>query len=123
MDLCIKNLGRKRKEPPVIRNISKIIMDLCIKNLVVGKLSEFILEIPSKYNDPRNPVVTIETNVIYLSNTIINIGETINAMTIDTMHTLQLNHLRPTHTFLELEYKLVISLTGSLDYVTITLAF
>jgi hypothetical protein len=44
-DLCIKNPGRNRKEPSVIQ--------------VVGYLSEFILEMPSKYSYPRNPVVTI----------------------------------------------------------------
>jgi len=52
---------------------------------VVGQLSEFISKIPSKYNDTRNPVVTIEINGIYLSNTLIDLGETINVMTIDNM--------------------------------------
>jgi hypothetical protein len=70
-DICIKNHGRKRKEPPIIH--------------VVGQLSEFILEIPSKYNDRGNVVVTIEINGITLSNTLIDIGVAINVMTIDTM--------------------------------------
>jgi hypothetical protein len=96
-DLCIKNPGRKRKEPPVIK--------------VVGQLSEFISEMPSKYNDPGNPVVTVEINGISLSNTLIDLGATINVMIVDTMCTLQLNHLRPTQTLLELADKSVISPT------------
>jgi hypothetical protein len=77
---------------------------------------------PSKYNDPRNLVVTVEINGISLSNTLIDLVVAINVMTVDTMHTLQLNHLRPTQTLLELADKSVINPTGSLDDVTITLA-
>jgi hypothetical protein len=70
-DICIKNPGRKRKDPHVIQ--------------VVGQLSKFISEIPSKYNDPGNPVVTIEINGISFSNTLIDLGAAINVMTVDTM--------------------------------------
>jgi hypothetical protein len=52
---------------------------------VVGQLSEFVSEIPSKYNDPGNLVVNIEINGIYFSNTLIHLEETINVMVIDTM--------------------------------------
>ena len=38
------------------------------------------------------------------------------------MHTLQLNHLRPTETLLELADKSIIRPTGSLDDVIVTLA-
>ena len=105
-DLCIKNPGSKSKEPPVIH--------------VVGQLSKFISEIPSKYNDPENPVVTIEINGISFSNTLIDLGEEINVMIVDTMRTLQLNHLRPTWTLLELVDKSVIIPAGILDDVTVT---
>ena len=71
MDLCIKNPGRKRKEPSVIK--------------VVGQLSKFISKMPSKYNYLGNPVVTVEINGIYLSNTLIDLGESINVMIVDTM--------------------------------------
>jgi hypothetical protein len=43
---------------------------------------------PSKYNDPGNPVVTVEINGISLSNTLIDLGEAINVMIVDTMCTL-----------------------------------
>jgi hypothetical protein len=107
-DLCIKNLGRKRKEPPVI--------------WVVGKLSKFITEMPSKYSDRGNPVVTIEINGIALPNKLIDLGATINVMSVNTMKTLQLDHLRPTQTLLELADKSVITPAGSLDDITMTLA-
>ena len=69
---------------------------------MVGQLSKFITKIPSKYSDPGNPVVTIEINGVSLPNTLIDLGATINVMSVNTMKTLQLDHLRPTQTLLEL---------------------
>jgi hypothetical protein len=107
-DLCLKKPGRKKKEPPLVQ--------------VVGQLSEFISEMPYKYNDPGNPVVTVEINGISLPNTLIDLGATINVIPFDTMQKLQINQLRPTQTMVELEDKSVISPAGSLDDVTVTLA-
>jgi hypothetical protein len=89
---------------------------------VVGQLSEFISEMPYKYNDLGNPVVTIEINGISLPKTIIYLGVAINVMPFDTMQKLQINQLRPTQTMIELADKLVIIPIESLDDVTITLA-
>jgi hypothetical protein len=89
---------------------------------VVGQLSEFITKIPSKYSDPGNPVVTIEINGVSLPNTLIDLGAAINVMSVNTMKTLQLDHLRPTQTLLELADKSVITPTRSLDDITVTLA-
>ena len=50
---------------------------------------------PFKYNDPVNPVVTIEINDVSLPNTLIDLGVAINVMLVDTMKMQQLNHLRP----------------------------
>jgi hypothetical protein len=97
-DLCIKKPGRKKKEPPLVQ--------------VVGKLSEFISKMPYKYNDPGNPVVTIEINGISLPNTLIDLGAAINVMPFDTMQKLQINKLKPTQTMIELADKSVISLTS-----------
>jgi hypothetical protein len=58
--LCIKNPGRKRKEPYVIQ--------------VVGQLLEFISEMPSKYNDPGNLLLTIEINGVSFPNKLIDLG-------------------------------------------------
>jgi hypothetical protein len=57
---------------------------------------------PSKYSDPGNPMVTIEINGVSFPNKLIDLGETINVMSVNTMNTLQLDHLRPTKTLLEL---------------------
>ena len=78
---------------------------------------------PSKYNDPGNPVVTIDINNVSFPNTLIDLGEAINVMLVHTMKTLQLNHLRPTQTLLELADKSIITPTGSLDDITVTLAY
>jgi hypothetical protein len=77
MDLCLKKPRRKKKEPPLVQ--------------VVGQLSKFISKMPYKYNDPGNPVVTVEINGISLPNTLIDLGATINVMTFDTMQNLQIN--------------------------------
>ena len=77
---------------------------------------------PSKYSDPGNPVVTIEINGVSLPNTLIDIGAVINVMSVNTMKTLQLDHLRPTQTLLELADKSVITPVGILDDIIVTLA-
>jgi hypothetical protein len=77
---------------------------------------------PSKYSDPGNPVVTIEISGVSFPNTLIDLGETINVMSVHTMKALQLNHLRPIQTLLELADKSVITPAGSLDDITVTLA-
>jgi hypothetical protein len=77
---------------------------------------------PYKYNDPGNPVVTVEINGISLPNTLIDLGAAINVIPFDTMKNLQINQLRPTQTMIELADKSVISPTGSLDDVRVTLA-
>jgi hypothetical protein len=89
----------------------------------MGQLSEFISEMPYKYNDPGNPFVTIEINGISLPNTLIDLGEDINVMPFETMQKLQINQLRPTQTMIELVDKSVISPARSLDDVTVTLDF
>jgi hypothetical protein len=107
-DIFIKKPGRKKKEPPLVQ--------------VVGQLSEFISEIPYKYNDPGNPVVTVEINGISLPNTLIDLGAAINVIPFDTMQKLQINQLRPTKTMIEFIDKSVISPAGNLNDVTVTLA-
>jgi hypothetical protein len=76
---------------------------------------------PSKYSDPGNPVVTIEINGVALPNTLIDLGATINVMLVNTMKTLQLDHLRATQTLLELADKSDITPSRSLDDITMTL--
>jgi hypothetical protein len=107
-DICIKKPGRKKKEPPLVQ--------------VVGQLSEFISEMTYKYNDPGNPVVTIEINGISLPNTLIDLGEAINVNPFDTMENIQINQLRPNQTMIKLADKSFVSPAGSLYDVTVNLA-
>ena len=67
-------------------------------------------------------MVTIEINGVALPNTLIDLGATINVMSVNTMKTLQLDHLIPTQTLLDLADKSVITPVGSLDDITMTLA-
>jgi hypothetical protein len=76
----------------------------------------------SKYSDRGNPVVTIEINGVSFPNTLIDLGEAINVMSVHTMKTLQINNLRPTQSLLELVDKSFITPAGSLDDITVTLA-
>jgi hypothetical protein len=107
-DICIKKLGRKKKEPPLVQ--------------VVGQLFEFISKMPYKYNDRGNPVITVEINGISLPKKLIDLGAAINVIHFDTMKKLQINQLRPTQTMIELADKSVISPAGSLYDITVTLA-
>jgi len=68
-------------------------------------------EMPSKYTNPGNPVVTIQINGIYLPNTLFDLGETINVMNVDIMKNPQLKFLRPTQTLLELADKFILKPT------------
>jgi hypothetical protein len=52
-----------------------------------------------------------------------DLGAKINVIPFDTMKKLQINQLRPTQTMIELADKSVISSAGSLDDVTVPLAF
>ena len=91
-DLCLKRLGRKPKDPPTIH--------------VIGKLSDLMLgkDTPVKYDDPGNPVLTIQINHINLPNTLVDLGAAINVMTTGTLSALQLPNPRPTPTILELAH-------------------
>jgi hypothetical protein len=76
-DIFLKKPGRKKKEPLLVQ--------------VVGQLSKFISEMPYKYNDPGNPIVTVEINGISLPNTLIDLGAAINVILFDTMQKIQIN--------------------------------
>jgi hypothetical protein len=89
---------------------------------LIGELSEYISEQPkvAKYG---NPVVTITINEVSIGNTLIDLGEAINVMTITTLEELQLKPLlRPTPTILELADKTRVIPEGILDDIIVTLA-
>jgi hypothetical protein len=79
--LCIRKPGRKKQDPPTIH--------------VVGQLSELMLgqTVNPKYVDPGNPVVQVYIGKNPIPNTLIDLGATINIMTVEVMETLNLQNL------------------------------
>jgi hypothetical protein len=110
-ELCIKKLGRKKKDPPTVH--------------LIGEFSEYISEQPrvTKYGNAENPIVTITINKVPIVNTLIDLGETINVIIVTTLEELQLKPLlRPTSTILELTDKTKVIPEGILDDIIVTLA-
>ena len=110
-ELCLKKPGQKQKDPPIIH--------------VICQPSDYISYHPllPKFANPENPVVTICINDIPIGNTLINLGEAINVMSMTTMKKLQLyNLLRPTPTILELADRSTVKLVWELDDITVTVA-
>jgi hypothetical protein len=110
-ELCIKKLGRKQKDPPMIH--------------LVGQSSNCIFEAPKivKYANPENPIVSFTINNVSIGNTLVNLGAAINIMTINTDELLQLSQfLHPSPTVLELANRTTIKPVGVLDDILVTLA-
>lgn len=109
-DLCVKNPRRKPKFPGTIH--------------VMGKMSNLMIDQPllTKYNDPRNPTVTVNIDEQPITNTFIYLGETINVMTKDLFISQGLHGLIPTPTVLQLADRSRIKREGIIDDVVITVA-
>ena len=77
---------------------------------VVGALSDLLLgkETPVKYEDPWNPIITIEISGHSFSNALVDLGEVINILTTKTCEKLGIKTLEPTSTLLELADRSVI---------------
>jgi hypothetical protein len=102
--LCVKiPLIQAIKDIPIYNKVSK---DLCIRKprrkkqyrpttQVVGKLSKLMLgqTINPKYVYPVNHVVQVYIGKTPIPNTLIDLGATINIMTIEVMETLNLHNL------------------------------
>ena len=78
-------------------------------------------DISAKYDDPGNPMLTIQINHTNLPNTLVDLGETINVMTIRTLSALGLPNPRPTPTVLELVDRSTINPLGVLEDISIIL--
>lgn len=87
---------KKVKSPPTIH--------------IVGTLSDFLLggETLIKYEDPGNPIGTVQIYGYSFPNTLVDLGATINILTNETCKTLRITTLEPTTTLLELVDHLVI---------------
>jgi hypothetical protein len=77
-DLCIKKPGRKPKDPLTVH--------------VVGDLSEIMLgkTPPIKYVDPGNPTVTVKIEQTSILHVLVDLGEIIKFMPIETKQLLQI---------------------------------
>lgn len=74
-----------------------------------------------KYVDPGSPIVKTHINGIEIPNTLIDLGETINIVSKQTMEQLKLPNLLYTPTFLQLADRSVIKPDGVLEDISISL--
>jgi hypothetical protein len=77
-ELCIRKIGRKLKDPLTVH--------------VAGDFSELMLgkTPPIKYGDPGNLTVTVKIGQTSIPHVLVDLGETINIMPIETTQLLQL---------------------------------
>ena len=108
-ELCLNKTGKRKKDPPKIH---------VIENLV-GLMSNTIFV--EKYVDPEIPMVTITINKFSNSKTLIDLGATINVMTLETMKYLDLKNIRPTTTILELDDRYKIEQEGIVEDIIVCL--
>eukprot|EP00253_Pinus_taeda_P027115 PITA_27115 len=90
-DICVRKPGRKAKEPLTVH--------------VMGELTALMTkkDPPVKYGDLGHPTVTVQVGKTFVSKVLVDLGATINIMTLETTQLLQLKHLiRETPTILEL---------------------
>jgi hypothetical protein len=71
--------------------------------------------------DPGNPVVTSFINKTPIANTLIDLGATINVMTLETLNQLRLHNLLPTPTVFELVDRSKLKPEGILEDVIVSL--
>lgn len=74
---------------------------------------------PTKYDDPRNLIVTIHIREIGILNTLVDLGVVINMMNRETFESLRITDLRPTPTILELGNRSKIWPEGILEVFVI----
>lgn len=69
---------------------------------VIGTLSDLLLgkETLVKYEDPGNPIVTVQINGHSFPNALVDLGVAINILTIETYKVLGITTLEPTTTIL-----------------------
>eukprot|EP00253_Pinus_taeda_P008534 PITA_08534 len=112
---------------------AKTIKELCIKRLrrntidnprvqVVGTLSDLLSgkETPIKYEDPGNPIVTVQIYGQTLTNALVDLGSAINILTTATFQKLGITSAEPTSTLLELADRSVVRPEGILHDVMVS---
>ena len=112
---------------------AKTIKELCIKKSrrntntnprvqVVGTLSDLLSgkETPIKYEDPGNPIVTVQIYGQTLTNALVDLGAAINILTTPTCQKLGIMSVEPTSTLLELADRSVVRPEGTLNDVMVS---
>eukprot|EP00253_Pinus_taeda_P005135 PITA_05135 len=112
---------------------AKTINELCIKRprmniidnprvQVVGTLSDLSSgkETPIKYEDPGNPIVTVQIYGKTLTNALVDLGAAINMLTMSTCQKLGITSVEPTSTLLELADRSVVRPEGILHDVMVS---
>ena len=107
-ELCIKKPTRRIKNNPTVQ--------------VVGTLSDMLSgrEAPVKYEDPGNPIVTVQIYGQTFSNALIDLGAAISILTTTTCQKLGITSVEPTSTLLELANRYVVRLEGTLHDVMVS---
>ena len=105
-ELC---LNKRRKDPSKIHVVGNL----------VGLISNTVFI--EKYVDSGIPMVTITVNNFSIPKTLIDLGASINVMTLETMEYLHLKNLRSTTTVLELADRSEISPKGILEDIIVSL--
>eukprot|EP00253_Pinus_taeda_P010783 PITA_10783 len=108
-ELCIKKIGKRNKDPTTIQVIGKLASLMSTQTIV------------EKYIDPSIPMVTILINNFLVPNTLIDLGATINVITMETMKNLHLNNIRSTSIILELADRSKVVPEGMLDDIIVSL--
>ena len=106
-ELCGKKKINKTKAAPTVH--------------VAGALSDLSLgkEPPMKYEDPRNPIVTVKISGHSFPNTLVGLGVAINILNIGACKTLDILALEPTTTLLELADRSVMRPKGILQDILV----
>jgi len=89
---------------------------------VVSTLSDLLSrrETPVKYEDPRNPIVTVQINGCSFPNALVDLGAAINILTTTTCQKLGITSLDPTTTVLEFVDRSVVKPEGTLHDVMVS---
>ena len=106
--MCIKKSGRNTTTNPRVQ--------------VVGTLSDLLSrnETPIKYEDPGNPIVTVQIYGQTLTNALVDLGAEINILTTSTCQKLGITSVEPTSTLLELADRSIVRLEGTLYDVMVS---
>ena len=106
-ELCNHKLGRQKKEPSTIQE--------------GGKLASLMFTgfVTKKYVDPGIPMFTTSINGYAIKNTLIDLGATINVMTMETLLHMGSFNLLPTPTMLELVDRSKVKPEGVLEDIVI----